>query len=141
MKTDTNEPKSTSQPSSGEGLGVMCCSARAIFCNQVEHYASIYVVDTNEQAKNIVTEWSAEYHGIMSYNHDTKDDEKCKIVLKREYLSFPLLVHELTHAAIEWVHNVSMPIACEHVEDLESYYTEAMARVMESLTTSAYKLI
>ena len=105
------------------------------------HYAIIKVVNSDDEARIVLSGWEDGFHGLMHYDHDAKSDHKSTIVLLRGKLSIPLLVHEITHAALEWVHGVTMIAAEEQgEEDLEGYYSEALARVIESMTRQGLEL-
>ena len=118
------------------GGGCPAVSCFPLFCpGQCAHYAEIYIAESNEEARKILSKWEDGFHGLMHYDHYTKLDHKSTIVLLRERLSIPLMVHEITHAALEWVNGVTMIAAYEQgEEDLEGYYSEALARVVEAMT-------
>lgn len=97
-------------------------------------FLEVFIAPDTSSAREILPGWQDDYHGLCCYDHD---DMKCIIVLLQSKLSIPLVVHELTHAAIEWITYRVMPAAAEKEHDLEAYYSEAMACTLEALTQQA----
>ena len=106
------------------------------------HYCELHVVETIEEAKKIIPEYG-EFAGCCEYDHSSRTDLKAKLVFLRSELDIPLIAHECTHAALEWVSNESMPAAPEGTseEELQAYFREAVCRVVESLVADALSLM
>ena len=106
------------------------------------HYCEFYVAETEEEARKIVPGWDG-FAGCCEYDHESKTPLKAKVVFLRSELDIPLIAHECTHAALEWVCAESMPAAPEGTseEELQAYFREAVCRVVESLMIFALPII
>lgn len=114
----------------------------ARFSPHFPEYVKIHLVDTDEDIIKISPTAKGQCEGCRGlcvyYYHDSY--HKADIFFKRKWLSYHIIVHEVTHATLDWAKDVAMPLTNFKTEkETFDYFHELVACANESLSRTIIK--